>query len=120
MFLFIFLRVAVSASCQEPCCPAHIMFFYCVTLLCYAPDVEQIKMTMMMMMMIVDDASALWTAYELPHRCPQVFVLVLELMRLIGGSGCGWQCLCLFSKQEHWPSQSGQLALGDSFCAALP
>jgi len=25
------LRVAVSASCQEPCCPAHIMFFHCVT-----------------------------------------------------------------------------------------
>jgi len=44
VFLFIFLRVAVSASCQEPCCPAHIMFFHCVTLLCYAPDVEQIKM----------------------------------------------------------------------------
>ena len=43
-----FLRVAVSASCQEPCCPAHIMFFHCVTLLCYAPDVEQIKMMMMM------------------------------------------------------------------------
>ena len=48
--LFIFLRVAVSASCQEPCCPAHIMFFHCVTLLCYAPDVEQIKMMKMMMM----------------------------------------------------------------------
>ena len=47
VFLFIFLRVAVSASCQEPCCPAHVMFFHCVTLLCYAPDVEQIKMMMM-------------------------------------------------------------------------
>jgi len=23
------IRVAVSASCQEPCCPAHIMFFHC-------------------------------------------------------------------------------------------
>ena len=45
-----FLRVAVSASCQEPCCPAHIMFFHCVTLLCYAPDVEQIKMMMMMIL----------------------------------------------------------------------
>ena len=48
VFVYFFLRVAVSASCQEPCCPAHIMFFHCVTLLCYAPDVEQIKMMMMM------------------------------------------------------------------------
>jgi len=24
-------------------------------------------------MYIVDETSALWTAYELPHRCPQVF-----------------------------------------------
>ena len=30
-FFVYFLRVAVSASCQEPCCPAHIMFFHCVT-----------------------------------------------------------------------------------------
>jgi len=24
--------MALSASCQEPCCPAHIMFFHCVTM----------------------------------------------------------------------------------------
>ena len=52
-FCLFFLQVAVSASCQEPCCPAHIMFFHCVMLLCYAPDVEQIKMMMMMMITTV-------------------------------------------------------------------
>jgi len=65
-----------------------------------------------------------WTACELPHRCPQVFGTSLRVdATYIGGSGYGWQCLSpvsRFSKQEHWPSRSGQLALGDSSCAALP
>ena len=69
MFLF-FLRVAVSASCQEPCCPVHIMFFHCVTLLCYAPDVEQIKMMMMMMISSYSDKG--WKLSTVKKVCSRV------------------------------------------------
>jgi len=72
VFLFIFLRVAVSASCQEPCCPAHIMFFHCVTvcvtLLCYAPDVEQIKMMKMMAPRRIEHATSSLSGSERDAR----------------------------------------------------
>ena len=46
-YYFSFTRPAVSASCSEPCCPAHIVS--CLAICRLAP-LEQIKMMMMMMM----------------------------------------------------------------------
>jgi len=52
-FFIILLRAAVSASCQEPCCPAHIVS--CLAMCCVAA-LEQIKMMLLIVVTIIPEA----------------------------------------------------------------